>query len=423
MSNTLLRKQCMHNTFELRYPPAKLKWYRGGMQDWCSLGLTIIRENRKAGKENFMAKYLYTARTQTGDDLADSIEAESSAAAREQLQAQGLREIVVHTDDFAARMFGTNLVKPRGDLDPALLIQMQKQGGVANLLLGILKGNALLLLPLLAWNGYSIYSGPLDPIDWLGFLLTALLALMILWFAIPALLFESVLQAQLWARWEDAVLRVNLLRLFRQGARIAPHMLDYYQAKNLIGLGRVDEGMTLFERHRGREGVPDMLWLSLQASLLDEAKRRDEAGELMRQLTEAMPDSAQVWLDLALNQALHGDLDRAKHAVDSAAQRELNPIMEGVVPFVRGEIALREGRCDEAASLYGQSLLALSPYLTQTALRQLFIAIEARYAVALARCGKLDAARQAWAIAAPVLAAHGEQKYLDDWAAAEASHS
>jgi rhodanese-related sulfurtransferase len=26
----------------LGYPAAKLKWYRGGMQDWCSLGLSII---------------------------------------------------------------------------------------------------------------------------------------------------------------------------------------------------------------------------------------------------------------------------------------------------------------------------------------------------------------------------------------------
>ncbi|BCK87285.1 hypothetical protein MIZ01_1057 [Sideroxyarcus emersonii] len=26
----------------LRYPANKLKWYRGGMQDWCSLGLTVV---------------------------------------------------------------------------------------------------------------------------------------------------------------------------------------------------------------------------------------------------------------------------------------------------------------------------------------------------------------------------------------------
>jgi rhodanese-related sulfurtransferase len=25
----------------LGYPAGKLKWYRGGMQDWCSLGLTV----------------------------------------------------------------------------------------------------------------------------------------------------------------------------------------------------------------------------------------------------------------------------------------------------------------------------------------------------------------------------------------------
>jgi rhodanese-related sulfurtransferase len=27
---------------ELGYPDSILKWYRGGMQDWCSLGLTVI---------------------------------------------------------------------------------------------------------------------------------------------------------------------------------------------------------------------------------------------------------------------------------------------------------------------------------------------------------------------------------------------
>jgi rhodanese-related sulfurtransferase len=27
---------------QLGYPAEKLKWYRGGMQDWCALGLTII---------------------------------------------------------------------------------------------------------------------------------------------------------------------------------------------------------------------------------------------------------------------------------------------------------------------------------------------------------------------------------------------
>lgn len=26
----------------LGYPASRLKWYRGGMQDWCSLGLTVI---------------------------------------------------------------------------------------------------------------------------------------------------------------------------------------------------------------------------------------------------------------------------------------------------------------------------------------------------------------------------------------------
>lgn len=365
-----------------------------------------------------MAEYLFTAQTQSGKELADSIDAASAAAAREQLQAMGLRDIVVHTDDFAARMYGKNLVDPVFDLDPALMLRMQKRGGMKNLLLDILKGNGWLLLALLSWNAYSLYSGDLNLWDGIGFGTTALLLLVIIVFAIPALLFESILQAQLWARWEDAMRLTSLLRMVRHSVRIASHMLDYYQAKNLIGLNRVEEGLALFARNRGRADCPDMLWLSLQASLLDEAKRRDEAGELMRQLTVEMPDSAQVWLDLALNRALYGDLDTAKQAIEQAEQRELSPVMASVVPFVRGEIALREGRYEEAATLYSEALVALSPYLSQTALHPLFIGIEARYAVALARCGKMDAARQAWDIAQPILSAHGEQRYLDDWAAA-----
>lgn len=368
-----------------------------------------------------MAEYLFTAHTQSGKELADSIEAESAAAARAKLQQMGLRDIVVHTDDFAARMYGRKLVDPMIDLDPALLIKMQKKGGIKNLLLEILKGNGLLLLVLLSWNAYSYYSNEFNFLDWIGFGITALVLLVIIVFAIPALLFESILRAQLWARWDEALRWTAILRIVRHSVRIASHMLDYYQAKSLVGLGRVDEAMALFARNRGRADVPDMLWLSLQASLLDEAKRRDEAGELMRQLTVEMPDSAQVWLDLALNRALYGDLETAKQALAEAEQRELSPVMACVVPFVRGEIALREGRYEEAVTLCSEALVALSPYLSQTALHPLFIGIEARYAVALARCGKMDAARQAWDIASPILEAHGEQKYLDEWAAASAA--
>lgn len=32
----------IHTLLSLGYPAEKLKWYRGGMQDWCSLGLTVV---------------------------------------------------------------------------------------------------------------------------------------------------------------------------------------------------------------------------------------------------------------------------------------------------------------------------------------------------------------------------------------------
>ncbi len=32
----------IHTLLGLSYPATRIKWYRGGMQDWCSLGLTVI---------------------------------------------------------------------------------------------------------------------------------------------------------------------------------------------------------------------------------------------------------------------------------------------------------------------------------------------------------------------------------------------
>lgn len=32
----------IHTLLGLGYPATRIKWYRGGMQDWCSLGLTVI---------------------------------------------------------------------------------------------------------------------------------------------------------------------------------------------------------------------------------------------------------------------------------------------------------------------------------------------------------------------------------------------
>ncbi len=44
--NGLWCSQSLNNIntlIELGYPPAKLKWYRGGMQDWVMLGLTTVK--------------------------------------------------------------------------------------------------------------------------------------------------------------------------------------------------------------------------------------------------------------------------------------------------------------------------------------------------------------------------------------------
>jgi hypothetical protein len=363
-----------------------------------------------------MGKYLYSAQAVDGEEIRAHIEADSAAEALTELQAQGLQDIVIHTDDFAARLYDANLLNVPDNLDPAALIAARQRGGFAHLLWDTLQGNMLFLAPLLAWNAYYWYQ---NRIDGVATTITVLILLVLSWFMLPALLFEAMQRAQVWARWDDAARWLGWLRRLNQRIRLAPHMLDFYQAKNLIGSGRADEGLALFNRHQDDPAVPLALWLSLKASLLDDAKRRDEAGKLMRQVTQLMPDSAQVWLDLALNQALFGDVEEARRAIARAEQCTLEPIMAGAIPVVQGEIALHDGQPAVAANLFAQALVALTPFVTQTALRPLFVILEARYAIALAQCGQLAAAREAWALAQPMLEVHHERSFLDDWMTAE----
>jgi hypothetical protein len=363
-----------------------------------------------------MPDYVYSARSPTGERTTGRSTAANAAAARAALQAQGFGDIVIHTDEFEAQVGGTYTEGVPRTLDPAALIQARQRGGLRDLLWRVLRAHGITLAVLVGWNAYSLMRHDvLGFVDWLGFAIMLIVVVVIIGTALPAALFETLLAAQLWARWVEAERCVALLRLLRRGPRLASHMLDYYHAKNLIGSGKIHEGLSLFEPHVSSGRAPQVLTLSLKASLLDAAKRRKEAGQLMKRVTQLVPESAQAWLDVALNQALHGEVSEAKAALDEAQARILNPIMAAVVPFIHGQIAYRETHYDAAARCFQEALGGLAPFVQQTALAPLLMLVQARYAIALACAHRRESAQRAWAVVSPLLNARGEKEIIAEW--------
>ncbi|MDD3608972.1 MAG: hypothetical protein PHI49_04345 [Halothiobacillaceae bacterium] len=366
-----------------------------------------------------MGQYLYSAKDGTGRETRGFVEATGASEALQQLKAQGLRDITLHTDELMSAFEQDALPGLQGMLDPGALIDGQQDGGFSGLWRGLFKGVLPILIPLLLWNAWSLSGDALAWYDWLGLVLTGLYLLFTFWVALPGVLFESLLRAQLWGRWEDALRWVGYLRRIGRLSPLvpAPHVLDFYTAKSLIGLGRKDEGLNLFRRHLDEGVLPQEPLLSLLADLLDEARLREEAGNTMRRVTELMPDSAQGWLDLALNRALHGGIEEAEQALGRASCCPMTPLLSAVTPYVQGELASRTGECAKAAERYAQALRQLEPFASQTAAQPLLVRVVASHAISLAQCGQIEDARRAWERVAPLIKAQRDERLLEAWQA------
>ena len=390
------------------------------------LTVTMAMPFRRAKPVNVptsVKTYLFTARTK-GKQTPGSIYAADMAAARATLEAEGYEgvEFLDEGSDEASQK-ASFATLPAQEIDPAQMARARKVSGVGATLLFSLRGNAPILVPLLAWNAWSLVQGaPFDWGDWLGFGLTVLVLGEVLRLMIPGILFQKLLRAQVYARWREAERIVRWMRRYPFGAALSPFMHDFYDAKVLIGLGNTDEAFELYAKWRGHPDVPPASFLALHSSLLDQARRFPEKIAGLHQVAALEPDSAQAWIELALTYARANlGIAAARAAAAEAAQREMSVLFKAGLEHACGIIALDSGMPDAALVHFASAAERYSAGGGSPLLVLAHAGVQAFVAIALVRLGRRADAEQIWQGAGVLMQAHGEREVLDRYEAALAN--
>src|SRR5688572_18640723 len=147
-----------------------------------------------------MPSYLYSARDRSGQAVTNRIEAESIAAARQELAAQDLADITWHTDDLAEAV----TAEARNEIPASLRTSLSCKAELESRRVGTFWGSMWFgwkrewkyWLPLLLWIVITVFHGPpFTEIGWLGFILTAAFIVIFVWFRIPSIGYDQLLKA------------------------------------------------------------------------------------------------------------------------------------------------------------------------------------------------------------------------------------
>ncbi|QDT14350.1 hypothetical protein [Alienimonas californiensis] len=404
-----------------------------------------------------MNRYFVTTTDPDGRQDVRHVEAVSAAAALAELEADGHRDLTLHTDDVSAEAVRGQPDAP--DLTPKEQLELRAVGPL---------GFAWALAKLFyrkTWLSHLIAAGVVIFVvqrDGWGFY--AWLAAAWLVFPLPFSLYSSfvgphrrynrLLTAASWGRWEKVLALAPGLR-----GKVPDLELDAREAVALAGLGRLEEGLELMAPHLGPPpGVgrhPDAddedaaAWSAEEVADLfpDEeppaepaspqtaalamahgrtaeaygvAERYDDVLERLRRAHDLAPDDPTIGLDLALELLKRGEATaEARRLLDAAAAGPVSDLLAAIMPFAEGLWALRTGDARGADARLSEALDRTAPFAPGNPLMALMRdMMRAWRALARADHGDLPGARRDARSARPRLTALRSRRLLTELDAA-----
>lgn len=164
--------------------------------------------------------------------------------------------------------------------------------------------------------------------------------------AVPIMLYELVLRADVEGQWSAGL---RYLALFRKmnGLRGTREMeLDWYQAKLMAGDGELDEALSLFSVHAHASKVT---YLSYLASIYRNGGDQDTMIEMQRQAMFASGGTVNTRIDLAWSLVRYTTrYQEARDLIASIDERELTELARQVVLTVQAQLAQADGHHDQA---------------------------------------------------------------------------
>ncbi|REK11404.1 MAG: tetratricopeptide repeat protein [Planctomycetota bacterium] len=341
-----------------------------------------------------MYDFLLTATDAAGERATHRVAADSAADAHAKLEAQGYREIVLHTDDASAATpqvpgFDPSTVAPKDQVEArdlstfAFFLFLYKKLAIKS---------AALEMIAVVYLGYKLYAW--QPLGIAGYCAIAVLLLpaaIAAWASLFGLQrkYDLLVDASAWGRWSEVLERTPPLR-----GKVPELELDTREAIALAGLGRLDEGLERLRPHEHGGDSPRWMVLGRLSEVYETANQHDEALRCMREAYELDPDNPTLELDYAMALLKNEqDPQLAAQLIQSAEKRRLSDLLQLFLPFIKGLFCLNTGQDGKAVETLNEARKKLEPLAPGAPLVRQILDINAAYqAIAHVRTGRRDLA-------------------------------
>jgi tetratricopeptide (TPR) repeat protein len=354
-----------------------------------------------------MPEYVLTGRNDRGRVITEIVEAESADEAVRTFTDHGHADVILHTDDNAARFMTPS--KVRKVFTPREYLGYRTRGRV---------GCALFLARKLytqAWWAYLLCGTFVVYRRWIGepwgfwdyfpagFLFFPFLFAAYAELTSKAVPYRRVLTAVRDGRWEDVPRHLRRVR-----APLPPFERPFREAQALAGTGRLDEALDHFRPVADDAAVPPHLYWTYKGMIFQAAREREKALDCVARSAELAPANPVSQIDYALALlTVRGDTTKARGRLTEARRHALSDVSTPLCWFAEGVLALKEGHPPEAVVLLEAAVKGLNPYTGGNPAVAVIVArIRAYLALAYAADGDHDAARRAYRKAEPLLARH-----------------
>ena len=356
-----------------------------------------------------MGKFIFRAQSPSGEVSGIEV-ANSAAAAVAQLASRGLTDIRLQTHVINASMpLDTHGLSE--DEYARQYLQFQSQVGWPVFVRMFLRNNWSLWLIAIGVSAWLYWGGHLP---WAAsvLLLPVLLMAWGAWKYRDALLFNRILEHLAFGRWAQAMTAVETLANRCKDDSVQLEMA-VHEACILARQGDEEGANAVMAIWRPvmELAMPGMFHtLDARVSL---AKRDYTAvRDSHRQAAEISGGDAALTLDYALMEARYGSAARADCLMLDLDTASLPEHGQGFVPWVRGIIALRQGRTEAAVADLSQALTGIQTMADNPAVWPTLAMISGDLGMALLQLQDRARAAQAVVPVWPVLSAHGDPEQL-----------
>lgn len=297
-----------------------------------------------------MPIYVWTAQDRSGVKIVREVRADNIESSKKILVDEGCINLALHEDDIIAAAHGgfpdkvqflgeeitvtgadrlKHMDKPRMSYLQSIRETIADDKGL--FLVGISAGAVGL------WFGYHF-------VIWIFVALSLAWISFRVWMSIPMIWFENLNKARDWHRWEEVLSLVRDADSIRKRHFMMVPQVEVTRAnaQALVGLGRVEEGIALYQQCEGQPGCPSWMYKAMVGGLYSLARQYHKSVAYSLAAIAENPTPS-LFIDLANQYIRLKDIVNARAALAKAQEGTLVEIAKPFVLRSKGVIAYLEG--------------------------------------------------------------------------------